>query len=106
MCFHDQHVLYLYPVYVCLWVLVFFHAASITQASFNTLLFPTVPFHFLLLLSLKQNVFNHIDLFAGDWMHLGQQQGSIHILACSLWFLTVHNGGGMTQNTAEVRILP
>lgn len=47
-----------------------------------------------------------IDLFARVWMHLAQQQGSIHILACSLWFITVHNGGGTTLNTAEVRILP
>lgn len=39
-------------------------------------------------------------------MHLATQQGSIHILACSLWFITVHNGGGTTQNTAEDRILP
>lgn len=39
-------------------------------------------------------------------MHLAQQQGSIHILACSLLSTDIHNGGGTTQNTAEVRILP
>lgn len=37
-------------------------------------------------------------------MHLAQQQ-SIHILACSLLSTDVHNGGGTTQNTAEIRIL-
>lgn len=45
-------------------------------------------------------------LFARFWMHLAEQEGSIHILAFLPLFTDVPNRGGATQNTAEVGILP
>lgn len=83
-----------------------FHSARISAGSHNGHLSPIVNFNFPLLFSRAEHVLLHILIVARVWMHLVQQQGSIHILACSLLFTDVHNGGGMTQNTAEVTISP
>lgn len=83
------------------------HPTCATPASYDALPVRSL-ISFLLCYFFKAEhiLTTHIDLFARAWIHLAQQQGSIWILACSLWFITVHNGRGTTQNTAEVRVLP
>lgn len=91
----------------CICVCVCLYPTCATPASYDALPVRSL-ISFLLCYFFKAEhiLTTHIDLFARAWIHLAQQQGSIWILACSLWFITVHNGRGTTQNTAEVRVLP
>ena len=93
-CFHVQCVLCVFPMCACQYRII---------PSFLPL-----HFHFLCFsLSGAEHVPPHILIcLPGVWLHLARQQGGIHIIACSPWFIMVHDGGGTTQNTAEVRILP